>query len=43
MSEDFSQQIADELKRIEQLAPEEQVAAYRALHELLEQTLNESN
>lgn len=43
MSNDFAQQVADELARIESLPLEEQVAAYRALHELLERALNESN
>ena len=32
-----------EADRIAELGTEEQVAAYRALHELLEATLNESN
>jgi hypothetical protein len=43
MANEFSEEIQRELLRIAQLPTEEQVAAYRALHDLLEKALNESN
>ncbi len=43
MANEFSEEIQRELARIAQLPTEEQVAAYRALHDLLEKALNESN
>jgi hypothetical protein len=43
MSSEFSEEVQQELARIAELGTDEQVAAYRALHELLEATLNESN
>ena len=43
MSSEFTEQVQQELTRIAELSTEEQMVAYRALHELLEAALNESN
>jgi hypothetical protein len=43
MSNEFSEEIQRELVRIADLPIEEQVLAYRALHDILEKALNESN
>jgi len=42
MSDDFKDQIAQELARIEALPQEEQAQAYRALHSLLESVLEQA-
>ena len=42
MSENFSEQVAQELARIEQLPTDEQAAAYNDLHALLERTLEQT-
>ena len=42
MSDDFKDQIAQELARIEALPQQEQAEAYRALHSLLENVLEQA-
>ena len=42
MSEEFKDQIARELSRIESLPQEEQPEAYKALHALLESVLEQA-